>query len=60
MIQLITESKAFHSAFSKINIQSSRGEISLFFRQNLDFKHSLEAELSLEEEEIKRYMDLDV
>ena len=31
----------------------SRGEFSLFFQRNLDFKHSLDVELSLKEEEMK-------
>ena len=55
MIQLIIRSKAFHFVFSKMKIQNSRGEISLFFRQNLDFKHFMDAEMSLKEEEIKRF-----
>ena len=51
MIQLIVGSKAFHSTFLKINIRSLRGEIYLLFRQNIDFKRYLDAEMSQEEEE---------
>ena len=57
MIQSIGESKAFHSAIlkRKIGIQEA---ISLYsFLQNVDFKHSLDAEIDLEEEEIKRFKD---
>ena len=35
----------------------SRGEISLLFHRNLDFNHSMDLEISLEEEEIKRFKD---
>ena len=37
----------------------SRGEFSLFFRQNLTFNHSLNAKMSLEEEESERFDDWD-
>ena len=51
-----------HDCFSfcefKDKIRHSRGDFFLFFRQTLDFKHSLDAEMSLEEEEIKRFKDL--
>ena len=57
MIQFIVEWKAFDYAFSKINIQSSSDEFSLFFRQNFDFKHSMDTEMSLEEEETKIFKD---
>ena len=40
-------------------IWHSRGDFSLVFQQNLDFKHFLDAEMSLEEEEIKRIKDWD-
>ena len=49
--------KAFHFAFQKTKIQSLSSEFSLFSQQNLDFKHSSDAEMSLEEEEIKRFKD---
>ena len=38
-------------------IRHSRGNFSLFFLRNLYFKHSLDAEMSLEEEEMKRFKD---
>ena len=38
-------------------IQYSRGNFSLFFWLNLDFKHSLDAEMSLEEEWGKWFND---
>ena len=38
-------------------IRHLRGDFSLFFWQNLDFKHSLDAETSIEEEKIKRFKD---
>ena len=41
-------------------IWHSRGDFSLFFRRNLDFKHSLNVEIDLEEDEIKRFKDYDV
>ena len=47
---MVAKSKVFCSAFFKTNIQSSRDEISLFLRRNLDFKHSIDVEMSLEEE----------
>ena len=43
--------------FSKMNIQSSSSKFSSLFRGNLDFKHSLDAEMSLEEKETKRFKD---
>ena len=46
---------SFHDFDDKIH--HSRGDFSLFFQQNLDFKHSLEAKIDLEEEEIKRFKD---
>ena len=33
------------------------GNFSSFFRQNLDFRHSLDMEMSLEDEAIKRFKD---
>ena len=54
MIQLIAKWKGFHLAFLKTNIQSSRDEIFLFFWWNLDFKHFLDVQMNVEEEEIKR------
>ena len=41
-----------------MDIWSSRDEISLFFRQNLDIKHFLNTEMSLEEEEMKKIQGL--
>ena len=39
-------------------VQSSRGDFFRFFLQNLDFKHSLDMKMSLEEEEeSKRFKD---
>ena len=38
-------------------IWHSKGNFTLFFWQNLDFKYTLDAEMSLEEEEIKRFKD---
>ena len=38
-------------------IYHSRGNLSLFFQQNHDFKPSLETEMSLEEEKIKKFKD---
>ena len=38
-------------------IQNSRGNFSLFFWWNLDFKHSRDAKMSLEEEEINKFKD---
>ena len=38
-------------------IKHSRGDFYLIFQQNLDFKHSLDAEIDLEEEEINRLKD---
>ena len=46
---------SFHNFENKI--QHSRGDFSLFFRQNLDFKDSVDMEMSLEEQEIKRFKD---
>ena len=43
MIQLIARFKDFHS----------RGDFFKFFQQILDFKHSSDAEMSLEDVEIK-------
>ena len=43
-----------------MKIYSSSGKSVLFSQQNLDFKHSLETEMSLEEEENKRFKDWDV
>ena len=40
--------------------QHSRGDFSLFSKQNLTFKHSLDAEIDLDEEESKRFKDWDV
>ena len=45
----------FHNFEDKI--RHSRGNFSLFFQQNIDFKHSLDAKIDLEEEEIKRVKD---
>ena len=36
-------------------IWHSRGNFSLFFWRNLEFKYSLDVKMSLEEEEIKRF-----
>ena len=41
-------------------IRHSRGDFTLFFQQNLDFKHSLDAKMSLEKEEVKRFKNWDV
>ena len=41
----------------KDKILQSRGDFSLFFQLNLDLKHSLDAEMSLKEEEINRFKD---
>ena len=35
----------------------SRGELSLFFQRNLSFNHSLDTEMSLEEEKSQRFKD---
>ena len=43
--------KAFHSAFWKTKIQSSSSKFFMFSQWNLDFKYSLDAEMTLEEEE---------
>ena len=56
MIQLIARSGAFYYIFLKIDFQSSSGELN-FFWWNLDFKYSLDAEMSLEEQETKRFKD---
>ena len=49
--------KGFSFRKFKDKIRHLRGNFSLFFRQNLDFKYSLDMEMSLEEEEIKRFKD---
>ena len=49
--------KALHSAFQKTKIWSSSSEFFLFSQQNLDFKHSLDAKMSLKEKENKRFKD---
>ena len=46
---------SFHNFEDKI--RHSSGDFSLFFRRNHDFKHFLDMEMSLEEEEIKRFKD---
>ena len=38
-------------------IWHSRDDFSLFFQRNIDFKHSLDTEIDLEEDEIKRFKD---
>ena len=43
-----------------MNIWISKGEIYTFFPKNLDLKYSLDAEMSLEEEEIKMFKVCDV
>ena len=62
MIQLIAESKAFHSAISKMKFGIQDAISSFFFykikiSRMLDFEHSLDVEMRLEEEEIKRFKD---
>ena len=53
-----TKGFSFHEFESEFH--NSIDEISLFFWQNLDFKHSLDAKMSLEEKEIKRFKDWDI
>ena len=50
MIQSITGSKAFHF---KDEVRRSKGDFFRLSPQNLDFKHCLDAKISLEENEIK-------
>ena len=56
MIQLIIISKAFHSTISKMIVKY----LSLFSPWNLTFKHNLDAEIDLEEQESKIYKDWDI
>ena len=49
---------SFHDFENKI--WHSRGDFSLFFRWNFNFKHSLDVEINLDEEEIERFKDWDV
>ena len=49
--------KGFSLCEFEDEIQHSRGDFSLFFQQNLDFKHSLDTKMSLKEKEIKRSKD---
>ena len=57
LIQLISRSRAFDFVILKTKIRHSRGDFSLLFQRNFDFKHSSDVEMSLEEEEIKRFND---
>ena len=41
-------------------VRHSRGYFSLFSRRNLTFKHSLDVEIDVEEDERKRFKALDV
>ena len=59
MIQLIAGSRDFHSAISKMNFGIQEA-ISPILWMISWFKHSLDATIDLEEEEIKRLKDLDV
>ena len=54
MIQLIVGSKAFHSVILKaiIGVEETN---SLYHWQNLTVNHSVNVEMSLEEEESKRF-----
>ena len=47
--------EAFYCAFWKIKIQSSSGKFLLLPWWNLDFENSLDVEMSLKEEENKRF-----
>ena len=49
--------KGFSFFDFKDKIWHSRGTFFLFFRWNLDFKNSLDAEMSIEEKVIKRFKD---
>ena len=57
MIQLIVGSRFLILCFKKIKIQSSSVEFFLLPTQNFVFKHSLDMELSLEENQNKRLKD---
>ena len=46
--------------FQSTKIQTSNGEFFLFSWKNLNFKHSLDIEISLEEEANKKFKDLDI
>ena len=45
------------SSFPEDEFRQVRSDLSLFSSQNLTFKHSLDAEIDLEEEESKRFKD---
>ena len=60
MIQLITESRDFHYVISKTKFGIQEVISPYFLKKNLTFKHSLDAEINLEEEDRKRFKDLDV
>ena len=49
--------KTFHFAFWKTTIQRSSYEFFHLIWWNIDFKHSLDAELSLKEDQNKRFKD---
>ena len=57
MIQSIADSRPFHSTILKTNFGIQEA-ISLFpSEKNLDLKQSLDVEMTLEEEEIRRFKD---
>ena len=56
MMQLIAGSKAFHLEILKMKF-SVQEVISFDSPQNLDFKHSLDAKMSLKQEENKKFKD---
>ena len=47
--------KDFCLTFLKMDIWNSSSDFSLFFRPNLNFKDSLDAEMSIDEVETKRF-----
>ena len=49
--------KGFSLWYFEDDRQHSRGEFPLFFQRNLIFNHSLESEMSLEEEESEIFKD---
>ena len=49
--------KDFYFALEKIDLWSLGNESRLFLQQNLDFKHFVDVELSLEEDQNKGFKD---
>ena len=57
MIQLIARSEAFSLCDLEDDRRHSRSDFSLFSPRNLTFKHSLDAEIDIEDKESKRFKE---